>query len=198
MLVVSVPTPAASRSAESVLEAEPPELVGRLMERKLLVLEDAATPRESFVIAYVLFERPIRDVIALLRQASRQTEYRPELDSVETIRRFENGRIDEQRMRIVFTTLIYRLRYRDYADSVGRLEWSLDPSFDNDMAQFDGFWELHAFDNDSRRTLARFGSNVDVGAAVPRFIQKGMSRKTVLRYLENCRAWIDSNGEWRP
>jgi len=33
---------------------------------------------------------------------------------------------------------------------------------------------------------------------VPRFVQSGMSRKTVLRYVQNVQRWIDSDGRWRP
>lgn len=197
-LFVTLPALGLDRSAESVLAGEPPELVERLMEKRLLVLEEAGKDRESFVIAYVVFERSVRDVVGLLRQADRQVEYRPELDRVETIRTFENGRIDEQQIRIMFTKLVYRVRYRDVADTEGRLEWTLDRDFDNDLGHFEGFWELYAFEGHPNRTLARFGSMVDVGPAVPRFIQKSMSRKTVLRYLGNARSWIDSDGEWRP
>jgi hypothetical protein len=188
----------AIESAEQLLASEPPELAERLLDRKLLVLEDIGADNDSFVVAYVVFERPVGDVVRLLRQAARQTEYRPELAQVETIETFENGRVDEQRMRIMFTNLVYRLRYRDLADTKGRLEWTLDPEFDNDMSTFEGFWEFHPFERNPDRTLARFGSKVDVGPTVPQFIQKTMSRKTVLRYLENARLWIDSDGTWRP
>jgi hypothetical protein len=166
------------------------------MEQKLLVLEEGEN--ESLVVAYVIFERSVQDVLGLIRQASRQLEYRPELDSVETIRTFENGRIDEQRIRIMFLTFVYRVRYHDLADSEGRLEWTLDPDFESDLARFEGFWEFYPFEQNADRTLARFGSNVSTGPVVPRFVQKRMSRKTVLRYLENCRRWIDSDGAWRP
>lgn len=195
ILCVAIPSLGAGGSAERLLEEEPPELVARLMEQKLLVLDEAS---ESLVVAYVIFERSLQDVLGLLRQPIRQLEYRPELDSVETIRRFENGRVDEQRIRIMFMTFVYRVRYRDLVDTEGRLEWTLDPDFDNDLGRFEGFWEFYPLEENPDRTLARFGSNVNVGPAVPRFIQKRMSRKTVLRYLENCRRWIDSDGVWRP
>jgi hypothetical protein len=188
----------AQPSAEQVLTNEPADLAKRLDREKLIVLEDVSSGgSESFVIAYLIFERRREEVIELLRLAERQTEYRPELDSVKTVRKLENGRIDEQHLRILFTEIVYRLRYVDVPGS-NRFDWKLDPDFDNDLRRMEGFWELSAYHSDPNRTLARFGSNVDVGPAVPRVIQKGMSRRTVLRYLENCRRWIDSNGEWRP
>ena len=98
----------------------------------------------------------------------------------------------------MFTTFVYRVRYRDLWDTDGRFEWTLDPGFDNDIEKFEGFWEFYPFEKDPNRTLARFGSNVDIGPAVPRFIQRGMTRKTVFGYLKNVRLWINSDGEWRP
>lgn len=198
VLCAAIPVFGAGEHAEAVLEGEPAEVVERLMEQGYVVLEETGSDSESYIVAWVLFERPVQQVVALLRQAARQTEYRTELDHVETIRTFENGRIDEQRIRIMFTTFVYRLRYHDVADTEGKLEWALDPDFDNDMRVVAGFWEFHPFEHEPNRTLARFGSNVNVGPAVPRFIQKRISRKTVLRYLKNSRRWIDSGGEWRP
>jgi len=37
-----------------------------------------------------------------------------------------------------------------------------------------------------------------VGRAVPRMLQDALSRKTVLRTVENTRKWVDSDGRWRP
>ena len=185
-------------SAESVLEREPTALVDELSGEKIAVVQGGGGDGpESFVVAYVLFERSHSDVLQLLKQAARQPEYRPELKSVKTVERLPDGRVDEQVLKIVFRKLRYRLQYSEDPDT-GRLEWRLDPRFDNDLRKMEGFWELYAFATDPARTLGRFGSSVDVGQGVPKFIQRGMGRKTVLRYVRNCRQWIDSNGEWRP
>ena len=185
-------------SAESVLEREPAALVDELSGEKIAVVQGGGGDGpESFVVAYVLFERSHSDVLQLLKQAARQPEYRPELKSVKTVERLPDGRVDEQVLKIVFRKLRYRLQYSEDPDT-GRLEWRLDPRFDNDLRKMEGFWELYAFATDPARTLGRFGSSVDVGQGVPKFIQRGMGKKTVLRYVRNCRQWIDSNGEWRP
>lgn len=185
-------------AADALLAAEPPELVERLREERVLVLEEiGGEGPESFIVAYVLFERGPEEVAALLRQAERQPEYRPELSEVRTVRELPDGRVDEQRIRILFSEMVYRLRYREDPAS-GRMEWRLDPDFDNDLRRMRGFWELYAFEGSPDRTLGRFGSDVDVGRMVPGFLQRGLSRKAVLDYLRNCRRWIDSDGEWRP
>lgn len=184
-------------SAELVLEGQAPAVVQDLKRNHVAVLADGGGPgSESLVVALVLFDQPRARVTGLLREAERQTEYRPELVAVRTVTARDGQRVDEQRIRILFHELVYRVRYRE--DSSGRLSWDLDQGFENDLARMRGFWEFYEFEADPGRTLGRFGSDVDVGRAVPRFVQKGLGRKTVFRYVENLRRWIDSDGTWRP
>lgn len=185
-----------SVTAESILAQEPPELVERLFEEKMLLIEVAKKEGEgTLFVAYVLFEQPRRRVVQLLIQAERQREYRPELRRVEVVERGPDTRVDEHRLRIMFTKVVYRLRVRRDR-TTERLSWHLDPSFDNDLRRMKGFWEFHELGEN--RTLGRFGSIVDVGRAVPRVLQDVLSRKTVLRTVENTRKWVDSDGRWRP
>jgi hypothetical protein len=182
--------------AESILAQEPPELVDRLFQEKMVLVEVVKRKGEgTLFVAYVLFEQPRTRVVQLLIQPERQREYRPELRHVEVVERGPDTRVDEHHLKIMFTNVVYRLRVRrDRATE--RLSWHLDPSFDNDLRRMQGFWELHELGED--RTLGRFGSIVDVGRAVPRALQDVLSRKTVLRTVENTRRWVDSDGRWRP
>ena len=77
-----------------------------------------------------------------------------------------------------------------------RIRWDLDPAFDNDLAHVSGFWEL--FPLDENRTLARFGISVDVGPAVPGFLQDWITRKNVPGSMERARLWVNSEGRYRP
>ncbi len=183
-------------NAEAVLGAEAPDVATRLEKERVVLLQQGGDA-DGTVVALVLFNKPQSRVAALLREAERQPEYRPELVTVRTVQQLPDGRIDEQRIKILFTELVYRLRYHEDSGT-GQLTWRLDDSFDNAIARMQGFWELHDFDHGSERTLGRFGSDVDVGSGVPRFVQSGMSRKTVLRYVQNVQRWIDSDGRWRP
>lgn len=183
--------------AEEVLAEQAPEARRELLEEGLVVLEDAGEDEgSSYVVALVLFERSPAAVRALMKQAERQTEYRPELDEVRTVATLPDGRVDEQSMKVLFTKLTYRLQYHVDPDN-GRITWSLAEDFDNDLARMQGFWELYPFAGDPGRTLGRFGSDVSVGRAVPSFVQDRLSRKTVLRYVRNVRLWINSDGTWR-
>jgi len=186
----------AQPDAEVVLGAEAPDVATRLEQERVVLLQQGGDTDRTLV-ALVLFNKPQSRVAALLREAERQPEYRPELLAVRTVQQLPDGRIDEQRIKILFTELVYRLRYHE-DPGTGKLTWRLDDSFDNAIARMQGFWELHDFDHGSERTLGRFGSDVDVGSGVPRFVQSEISRKTVLRYVQNVQRWIDSDGRWRP
>lgn len=184
-------------SGQELLSREPPELVQRLFEKRMLLLEEVKKDDGgTLFVAYVLFEKPRDRVVGLISESSRQREYRPELRKVKLIEESDQTRIDEHHIKIMFTRITYRLSYlQDLDQEPQRLSWKLDPSFDNDIRRLEGFWEFFALD--AERTVGRFGSIVDVGA-VPKVVQNVLSRKTVLNTVENTRYWVDSDGEWRP
>jgi hypothetical protein len=173
--------------AQVLLGAEPPEVVARLLESGMLVLD---RPGE-FVHAYVVFDRPVDRVYELLSATSRQLEYRSEIDSLATVARTPEGPIDEHHLRIVFVEVSYRLRYR--LDPVRRrIAWELDPDFPGPMRRVEGHWEL--FEMDAGRTLGRFATAVDVGDALPAFLEEAVTRRTLPRTLERCRRWVNADG----
>jgi hypothetical protein len=183
-------------TGESVLAREPPELVERLQQQGLVVMEDVANPeRASFVIAYVIFAQPRERTIALVTNPKRQTEWRTDLKSVETISTMAHTRVDEIRMRVLFRDLVYRVKYQRDPET-DRISWELDPSFENALARFEGFWEFYPMTQGM--TLGRFGTRVDAGAAFPAFLQRDLTRRSVVGTMGNCRKWVDSNGAWRP
>jgi len=122
-------------AVQRALAGEPPELVQRLFDEKVVLLSgsepsDRSGPTQ--VRALVLFAKPRSRVIQLLLQTARQTEYRPDLEKVETVERFSNGEVDVQEMRIVLIQISYWLRYQ-WDVSAGRISWGLDPRFPNDL-----------------------------------------------------------------
>jgi len=48
-----------------------------------------------------------------------------------------------------------------------------------------------------RRTLGRFATAVDVGDALPAFLQEAVTRRTLARTLERCRRWVNADGAMR-
>lgn len=193
-----IPHLAPVQSAETLLAGQPADLVDRLMERNVLVLQEireVGPLRGGMISSYVLFEKPVDDVYGLLAQSSRQVEFRPELTSIETVEMGTQGPIDEQRLKILFQRYRYRIEFR-LSPEQHRIEWLLDERFDNDLAAVSGFWELYQMADG--RTLGRSGNSVDVGPAVPAFLQDWITRKNLPRTMERVRRWVDSGGTYRP
>ncbi len=187
--------PVAAPDARALLAGEPPALVRTLERQHFVLLEEVERGEGAFFLAYVIFRRPAERVYELLAASERQSEYRPDLRESRRVELLPDGQVDEHRMRILFVNIVYRLRYsRD--PSRARIAWLTDPRFDNSVRKVEGFWELFALD--AQRALGRFGTMVDVGPALPRSFQDSLTRKNVLRNVEDVRRWVDSDGAWRP
>lgn len=129
----------------------------------------------------------------LISQTGRQMEFRPELKAIEILETYDGGTLERQRLKIMFTNIVYHLRYTvDF--EAHRVSWELDASRDNDLKEVSGFWELYVLDEE--RTLVRFGTRVDVGS-LPSFLQDYATRKNVPKSLQNARRWVNSDGTWR-
>jgi len=187
-----------AQTAESILAAQPQDVVDRLMADGVIVLqevEERGPLRGGIISSYVIFEQPVEKVYRLLAQSSRQTEFRPEMTSIETVETTPQGPIDEQRIKILFRSYVYRLAYRLRPED-RRIEWTLDERFDNDLARVSGFWALFAMADG--RTLGRSGTSVDVGPAVPAALQDWITRKNVPTTMNHVRQWVNTNGSYRP
>jgi len=180
------------------LAGEPPALVARLLDERVVVLSGAgATPQDDpgQVRAVVLFAMPRDRVLQLLVQTTRQIEFRPDLKKLEVVERFPDGEVDLQEMRMMLMRISSWLRYQ-WDVPAGRISWSLDPRFPNDLRTVEGSWELEEID--AGHTLGRFGTRVDVGPALPALFEEIATRKNLPQTLDRCRRWIDSDGSSRP
>jgi ribosome-associated toxin RatA of RatAB toxin-antitoxin module len=181
-------------SAQALLDSQPEGVVRDLMEERLVLMKNEGGDA-GLVEALVLFSVPPDQVWELLVQRDRQSEYRPELTEIKVVEREEDRLLEEQHLRIAFISLSYRLQNR-FEPETRTFTFEIDESYESVVKHVSGYWELHELDGG--RTLARFGTRVNVSAAVPGFLQNGITRKNVPSSLENTRQWIDSGGRWRP
>ncbi len=181
-------------SAQALLDSQPEALVRELMKERLVLMKTEGGDK-GLVEALVLFSVPPNQVWDLLVQRERQDEYRPELTAIEVIERGDDRLLEEQHLRIAFISISYRLQ-NQFDPEMRTFTFEIDPSFESMVQHVSGYWELHELDGG--RTLARFGTRVNVSAAVPGFLQNGITRKNVPESLENTRQWVDSGGNWRP
>lgn len=189
--------PPATPFAPAAFEPPPPDRMAELEREHVLVDESASSDAgaRGAARALVLFERPPAEVLRLLASTSRQREYRPELIRLEVVDAGQNGDVAEYRVRFMLTTLRYRALH-GWDSGSGRVWWTLDPGFDNDMQALDGLWELRP--QGERRTLGRFTTRIDLGPALPEFLQEYATRKKLPESMDAVRRWIDSGGRWRP
>ena len=186
--------PAELARADSIVNVLPADQRRTLAERKLLLLgksEGAGAGLEALVI----FAKPPDRVYRLLAQTDRAREYRPDLRAADTVERNAAGPIDEQRMRILFRDIVYRLQFRLYPERRS-ITWELAAGFDNDLEQADGFWRLHPLPDG--RTLGHFGTAVNIGPAFPIYLQKLVTRRKLPATIDRTRRWVDSAGVDRP
>jgi hypothetical protein len=174
--------------------APQPALLARLEKERVVRLDAAAAQdadRVQVAEALVLFEQPLATVLQLLASTSRQTEYRPELQSLRIVKATKQSNLAEYQLRFMLRTLRYRARTR-WDFERGRIWWSLDPSFPNQVKTLDGLWELRALNE--RRTLGHMSSRIDLGPALPAALQDYATRKKLPESIDQVRRWVDSNG----
>jgi hypothetical protein len=183
--------------AAALLDSIPSDASEQLFDRGWTLVDTPGVEDEHFdgLEALVLFEQPKPRVLRLLSQTARQKEYRADVKSIETIEYYDNGSLDEHRMRIMFVKVAYRVRYQIDFDT-GRMSWRLDPDFENSLQALEGFWEFYELDDE--RTLARFGTAVEVAPALPAFVQDMVTRTKLPGSIEHCRKWVNSDGTYRP
>jgi len=186
----------APANAEEILESLPPKLATRLDREHVVMLEGPGRGhRDDMIHALVIFERPRNEVIRYLIQGPRQIEFRPELREARLVEEFDGGQVIHYEMRMMLMRIEYQARH-GWDFETGQVWWSLDPSFDNDFAKLEGRWEVRALG--PRRSLARFGTLIDVGSALPAFVQDMTTRSKLPEAMQNVRRWVDSGGTYRP
>jgi hypothetical protein len=167
----------------------------------------------GLVQALVIFDAPPSRVLELLSQTQHQSEYLHHADVMRPVLRSEEESIVHYELKILFTRLRYRIHYR-VQPGESRIWWQLDSEYDNDLESARGYWELHplaAADpgssvaaggdvelRESERTLALYGTRVDVGAALPQRMQDALTRKKMKQSIRETRDWINAQEAAQP
>jgi hypothetical protein len=196
--LLPAPVAADPLTAAQILAAQPPGLAEKLLDQHVVLLQEFGKGSEAFggfLRALVIFDQPRGVTMRLLAQTPRQREYRDDVRRIEVIEQSSRHSVSEYHMRIMLMSIVYRLRYEWDFDTF-QIRWALAEDFDNDLSDVEGFWQL--FELDAGRTLGRFGTRVDVGPGLPKFLQDYATRKNLPEAMDRARRWVDSGGTWRP
>ncbi len=190
---------------DELLRRVPPDVLKAIRDRGYAFPERPVSPMKandragqmrcaSQSYALVLFALPRRRVMDLLVQTHRQAEFLPNVKSVTSVMRGDDESVDEHELKVLFTRLTYRIHHH-WIESDWHIWWKLDESFDNDIRSLRGYWKLYAMEDG--RTLAVYGTQVNVGAVFPKRVQTLLTRKTLRHTIRQFRRWVDSDGSYR-
>ncbi len=148
--------------------------------------------QKRFIRAAMIFDQPLEKTWKLFKATEKQHRYLPDLDSCELVQRDDKGDKVDFHVKLILN-IDYRIMHH-YDEENYKLWWHLDPDFDNDMKQVDGYWQL--FKLDDKRTLARYGTRVEVTSIIPEFVMKKLTRDNLPVNMEAAYKYIQSGGEY--
>ena len=148
----------------------------------------------GFIKAVALFKVSKARAYELIVEPVKQPLYLPRLVSAKSIDAPQNGENIQFHLKVLFTKIHFRTRHWFFPE-YSRVEWKLDPKFENDIADQEGFWQLYSVSPDL--TVGEYGTLIDTGMAVPASIQEFLARRDIPSALTAFRAYVDSDGKFR-
>ena len=173
-----------------------PEQIAAVKQGEMVILqEDQSNTGEQkrFIRCAMVFDQPIEKAWALIGQTERQDEYLPGLDNCELVKREGNWDQVDFHVKIFFVKIDYRVKHERDPERYYQW-WNLDPSYDNDLAHLEGYWQFYAMDDG--RTLGRYGTKLVVARFIPDSIQEYLTKNDLPKNLDAVRKWINSAGAW--
>jgi len=180
----------AAHPGEHLIASLPTEYANELRSQGQIFPPDEAIPQlacPGMVHVIVILDASPEDAMRLLAQTHRQAEYLRNLHQVQELMRSEAESVVQHDLKILFKKLSYQLHYHSDPER-HRIWWGLEPSFENDLRDVRGYWEFLPLDDG--RTLALYGSVVDVGPVVPRRMQSALTRKSLDESMREIQKWV--------
>ena len=160
----------------------------------------------GLIQALVIFDLPRSRVMRLLSETQHQSEYLHHADEMHPVLRSEEESIVHYELKILFTRVRYRLHYR-FLPAESRIWWQLNSEYDNDLEAVRGYWNFYSLETtdpgsaeevgggesgEGARTLAIYGTRVNVGTALPQRMQDSITRKKMKQSIQETREWINA------
>ncbi|MSP63086.1 MAG: hypothetical protein EXR72_22660 [Myxococcales bacterium] len=146
-------------------------------------------------VGAIVIDRSVAEVWTTLARFEDKADYIPRLEKAEVLEKKPS--LVRVRMTIdaSVTTAVYTALF-ELDEKLHAIHWKLDmTAIDNTIADVDGGYNVFALD--PARTLVVYRTFVDTGRAVPAFIQKYMSRRSIPDLLRAVKRRVESGGLWR-
>lgn len=175
----------------------PPEERKELDQKGQVLLEDDQSTDSGFggyIRAVAIFHQSKKRVFELMAAPDMQSLFMPHVVSSVPLQRPTNGQLTEFTLKIMLSHFKFHTMHWFYPE-VSRLEWWLDTSQKNDISGQEGYWQLFELTPDT--TVGEYGTKIDTGIHVPRWLQNIFARGDIPDALTAFRKYMDSNGAWR-
>lgn len=192
----AVPVTVSAGEGAQVLAALKPEERAKLEKTGVVVSNTLSSGSDikGVITAYVIVKQPKARVWELIRNPAHQHTFLPRLDKAKTIKKEENRELAWFQVGVSFVTLENQIDHRWWPE-VSRMAWGLDPNYDNDLRQQDGYYNLYAIDD--KTTLMEFGTLLETSALVPKFVQDYLTKTDLPEAMAAVKKYMDSNGTYK-
>jgi hypothetical protein len=179
------------------LRALPADERRELDKKGQVLLEDDKSTDSGFggyIRAVAIFHQPKKRVFELMAAPDQQSLFMPHVESSNPAQRPANGQLTDFTLKVMLSHFRFHTMHWFYPET-SRLEWWLDTSQKNDIAAQEGYWQLFELTPDT--TVGEYGTKIDTGIHVPRWLQNVFARGDIPDALTAFRKYMDSNGTWR-
>jgi hypothetical protein len=179
------------------LRALPPEERKTLDKEGQVLLEDDKSTDSGFggyIRAVAIFHQSKKRVFELMAAPDQQSLFMPHVVSSVPMQKPANGQLTEFTLKVMLSHYRFHTMHWFYPET-SRLEWWLDTSQKNDIAGQEGYWQLFELTPDT--TVGEYGTKIDTGIHVPKWLQNIFARGDIPDALKAFRKYMDSNGTWR-
>jgi hypothetical protein len=149
---------------------------------------------KGVITAYVIVKQPKQRVWELLQNPEKQYLYLPRLSETKIIQRDPTYLNAYFKTKIPLFSVESQIEHKWYPE-VSRLCWGLDPNYDNDLKQQDGYYNI--YDLDGQTTLIEMGTLLEASALVPSFVQDYLTKTDLPEAMAAVKKYMDTNGAYR-
>ncbi len=195
--VAATAAPGTTTPGASYLASLTPDVQKKLQaENQALMGEEKADKGSygGYIRAVAIFKQSKKRVFELMTDTAAQALYLPHIDSATVEARPPNGELTQFILKFIWKSVKFHVQHWFYPEQ-SRSEWALDPSAANDIKGQEGYWQLFELGPDL--TIGEYGTRIETGIAVPKFIQDIFARADIPKALTAFRKYMDSNGTYR-
>ena len=145
--------------------------------------------------AYVIVKKPIDVCWSMITEFDKKKEYYPRVVVSEVVKREENKAWVREVLDFGIANIEY-VMVQNLAPEKRRVDYSLDPAYQHDLKDTQGFWYWEKIDENAS-LLTYAVTKADVGIPVPEFIVKALSSRDLPGIAGNLKKRIESDGKWR-